>query len=109
MSLCKKVLFLAVDEVNARGGISGHQIEILIRDSQSTVEGGVAAFEELESDYMPLLYLSTRSEIDIVLGEMAEENEVVFLSIATTAGITEGKDWMFQFPALTGGVFDCHA
>lgn len=38
---------MAVDEINARGGIAGRSIEILVKDDQGTPEGAVASDTEL--------------------------------------------------------------
>ncbi|MBS1722093.1 MAG: ABC transporter substrate-binding protein [Armatimonadetes bacterium] len=41
---------LAVDEVNAAGGINGHQVKLRIEDSNSTPETGKSAAQKLISD-----------------------------------------------------------
>ena len=41
---------LAIDEVNARGGIKGRMLEAVIRDDRSQIQGSVVAFQELARD-----------------------------------------------------------
>ena len=47
--LCSQSVKLAVDQANAKGGINGTQIELIIEDSEGTQEKGMAAIEKLSS------------------------------------------------------------
>ncbi|HRF58788.1 MAG TPA: ABC transporter substrate-binding protein [Fimbriimonadaceae bacterium] len=68
---CVKGAQLAVDEVNAKGGIQGKKVELLIQDSASKAEQGKSAAEKLVSDG--------------VLGIIGEVASGITLQMANTA------------------------
>ena len=41
---------LAIDEINAKGGIKGRKLEAVFRDDRTQIQGSVAAFQELARD-----------------------------------------------------------
>lgn len=41
---------IAIDEINAKGGIKGRKLEAVFRDDRSQIQGSVAAFQELAKD-----------------------------------------------------------
>ena len=91
-------LLLAIDEVNSRGGINGRKIELIIEDSKTDPEEGKAAFNRIEDEHHPLLYISATSLNCLPLAPVAEENEVVFIGLITAAPeLTEGKEWVFRY------------
>jgi branched-chain amino acid transport system substrate-binding protein len=72
---------LAVEKINADGGVNGHPIELVIRDDLGTAEGAVAADQELIDD----------EKVSVIIGHMTsntmmaawpefQNSGVVFLS-----------------------------
>ncbi len=89
---------LAVDEVNATGGINGREIEVVFKDSRSDPETGKKAFEELEREYHPLLFVSTTSSVSLALAPLAEKYRVPLIGIAVMSDdLTKQNKWVFRY------------
>ncbi len=72
---------LAVDEVNARGGVNGRLLEIVVEDGALNKDIERRAFASIEERTEPLFYLV---QADIFTGEisaLAQESEVVLLQL----------------------------
>ena len=91
-------LLLAIGEVNSRGGINGREIELIIKDSKTDPEEGKTAFNRIEGEHHPVLYICATSLHCLSLAPLAEENEVVLVGLVTAAPeLTEGKEWVFRY------------
>lgn len=89
---------LAVDEVNARGGIEGRKLEMVYEDSRSDPQAGVAAFDRLETARPPLFYISMLSSVSIALAPRADERKVVLIGlVSSTLALTSGHDWVYRY------------
>jgi len=84
-------MLMAVDEINARGGINGRPIELIIVDSESNPEKAKKDFLEIEETHAPLMYISSTSSISTAVAPLAEEREVVLMIFATAREITVDK------------------
>jgi ABC-type branched-subunit amino acid transport system substrate-binding protein len=58
-------LLLAVDEINAWGGINGRYIELIIEDSKTKPQEGKEGFKSIEEAHHPLLYVSNLSSVSV--------------------------------------------
>ena len=58
-------MVLAVDEINSWGGINGRYIELIIEDSKTNPQEGKKAFNKIEADHHPLLYVSNLSSVSV--------------------------------------------
>ena len=95
-------MLIAVDEVNSRGGINGRKIELIIEDSKTDPEEGKTAFNKMEGEHHPDLYVSMLSLNCVALAPLAEENEVVLLGLCVTVPeFTEEKEWVFRYWDMT--------
>jgi len=91
-------MLLAVDEINTWGGINGKKIEVIIEDHKTDPEESKEAFDKIERNHNPLLYLSTQSSVALALGPLAQEHQVVlFCLLATAPKITENQEWVFRY------------
>ncbi len=90
-------MLMAVDEINARGGINGRTIELIIVDSESNPEKAKKDFLEIEETHAPLMYVSSTSSISTAVGPLAEEREVVLMIFATASEITVDKQWVYRY------------
>jgi len=91
-------MMLAVDEVNSRGGVNGRMIELIIEDSETDTEKGVAAFNRIEEEHNPALYVSMLSLNCMELSPVVEESEVVLIGcVASAPELTEQREWVFRF------------
>jgi branched-chain amino acid transport system substrate-binding protein len=91
-------LKLAVDELNAFGGINGKNIELVIVDNETNLEKAKKIFLETEQTYKPLLHISALSFISTDVGQLAEESEVVLIALSAVAPeVTQDRDWVFRY------------
>ncbi|MDI6769233.1 MAG: ABC transporter substrate-binding protein [Anaerolineales bacterium] len=92
-------MLLAIEEINAWGGIDGRKIELIIEDSQTDPQAGEEAFQRIEAAHQPLLYVASISAVAIALAPLAEENKVVLFGLAATAPeLTEPEnEWVFRY------------
>ncbi len=94
----QKGLELALEEINAAGGIKGKNIEIIYEDSKGDPKTGVAAFNKLnEIDHVPIIIGPYLSSVTLAVAPVAEENEVVILSpVSSTPALTDAGDYIFR-------------
>ena len=69
-------LNLAIEEVNARGGINGREVELILEDCKTDKEEAIRIFKELEETNPPDVHVSITSLISIALAPLAEEHRV---------------------------------
>jgi branched-chain amino acid transport system substrate-binding protein len=88
---------IAVDEVNAAGGIGGKKVELLEGDSNSKPEQGKSAAEKLIADGALVLLGEVASGITMQMGQAAFEKGVPVIAIgATRTDLTEKNGAMFR-------------
>ncbi len=89
---------MAISEVNAWGGINGREMELIVRDSKSDPEEAKRAFENIEKENHPLLYVATNSAIAMKLAPLAEENKVVLAGlVVSTSEFTRANPWCYKY------------
>jgi len=84
---------LAVDEINAKGGILGRQIQLLVEDSANDVGTGVQKASKLiDRDGVSFLIGDVNSAVALAIAQVTNEKKVLHIvSGGHTDGIT-GKD-----------------
>lgn len=93
-------LQIALNEINAAGGILGRPVEFIIRDAQLRADvGATIARQMILEDKVELLLGPTSSSVALAVSEVARENKVVIAfhtsnSIALTT--TQGHPYMVQ-------------
>ena len=94
----RDAMILAMDEINRAGGINGRKIELFIEDSRTTPEGGKAAFEKLQKEHQPLLYIVNHSSVAMAVRDMAEEAKVCLIVVPSAAAeLTTNQKWTFRY------------
>jgi branched-chain amino acid transport system substrate-binding protein len=87
----KKGMELAVDQVNAAGGIDGKKLELITRDDNANPGDAVRAAEELLSrERVDVLMGSFLSNIGLALTDFARQKKVFFLA---TEPLTDKIVW----------------
>jgi branched-chain amino acid transport system substrate-binding protein len=88
----------AVAAINAKGGIDGRKVELVIRDTGGvSPTGAVSAFESLVSDGVSIVlgeYTSTNFEAGCTIAEA--EHVVLIGHASATTGLTDGKTYCFR-------------
>jgi branched-chain amino acid transport system substrate-binding protein len=90
---------IAVDKINAAGGVKGRKIQIVLEDDQTTNPGGVAALQKLlEDKEIPMILGSIRStQVQAMLPTINEAKIPVAIG-GTNYGLTHsGSQWVFRF------------
>ncbi len=100
----KKCVDLAVEELNAKGGVKGKKIEIVYEDNKSNPKDCVTAVRKLITvDKVPVIFGPAGSSNFMATAPVAQENKVVLLSAQGAAvGLTKAGDYIFRvFPSDT--------
>ena len=91
-------LKLAVEDLNASGGINGKNIELVIVDNETNLEKAKEIFLETEQTHKPLLHISALSFITTGIGQLAEESKVVLIALSAVAPeVTQDREWVFRY------------
>ena len=90
-------MIMAVDEINAKGGINGRQVVLVLGDSKSNVQEGVAAFNNMTNLQDPVVIVSAMSSVAMAVVPLAEQNQVpVIATIASVPNLTT-NEWSFRY------------
>lgn len=95
-----KTLEMLAEEVNAKGGINGHKVELFIMDSGANPEKAVSFAKQLieEKKVLAILGPSTSGETMKIKG-IAEEGKTILLSCAAAEVIVNPvAKWVFKTP-----------
>lgn len=90
---------LAVDEINAHGGIGGKKIKLFIEDDQGKNQAGVSAFEKLASNQSIIAIIgSVRSTIVNATLPYIARDKIPTMIGGTDPKLTHsGNQWVFRF------------
>ena len=95
-----KTLEMLAEEVNAKGGVNGHKVELFIMDSGANPEKAVSFAKQLieEKKVLAILGPSTSGETMKIKG-IAEEGKTILLSCAAAEVIVNPvAKWVFKTP-----------
>lgn len=96
---------LCVDEINARGGLLGRPVEIIIGDNRSDVEQAIAQYERLiNEDNVDLIFGTFSSRLTFPTSAIAEQNQMV-LPIPAGGAVRiyeQGFKYLFYFQQNAG-------
>ena len=98
----KKAVDLALEEINAAGGIKGKKIEIMYEDNKSTAKDCVTAVRKLITvDKVPVIFGPAASSNFMAAAPVAQESKVVMISAEGAApGVTKAGEYIFRvFPS----------
>jgi len=97
-NLIKKGADLAVEEINAKGGVNGAQIELIPYDSRCAPKEGVAATQRLiEKDRVKFVLGCVCSHVTLSMMPITEENKVIHINFSYSPKITQmGYNFTFR-------------
>ena len=99
----KKTAEMIAEEVNKKGGINGHPIELIIADDESdTTKCNLAVKKLIKKDNVPVIIGPTRSGESLAVVSVVEEAQVPLISCATSYKIVtpiESRKWVFKVAA----------
>jgi len=87
---------LAVDEINAAGGINGKQIEFTCDDNEGEATDSVSVFHKFSDvDRVPVILGAVVSTNTLAIAPLAQEKKVVLISISTSPKLSQWQDGYF--------------
>lgn len=98
----KKAMLLAVDEVNAAGGINGKPMKIVFEDNNSTSKGSVSAIQKLITIHkIPVIFGPAASSNFLAVCPIAQQNKTVLIAAeSAAAAISKCGSYVFRvFPS----------
>ncbi|MCL0107480.1 ABC transporter substrate-binding protein [Peptococcaceae bacterium] len=89
---------MAVDEINAQGGINGKKIELLLEDDATDPVQSLSAVRKLHSvDGVNLMIAGMTSGAAKAIGPHLAENKILAISPSATSPLLTGKPWRDYF------------
>lgn len=95
----KRGIDMAVEDINAKGGVLGKKIEIIYGDSQGDPKVGMSEAERLVTQQkVPVLIGAYQSGVTEVISQVAEKNKTPLLTAISTADVltTRGYNYFFR-------------
>jgi branched-chain amino acid transport system substrate-binding protein len=84
---------MAVEEINAAGGIMGHPVEIVWRDSQSKPDVSRANVTEMiDKEGCRMIFGGSSSGVAVAVGELCQQKAVPFFGTLTYSTATTGTN-----------------
>ena len=110
---CRNGIQLAIDEINAAGGINGKMIVLIGEDDEGNPEKSVNAYKKLVTkDKCKIIIGSLTSGCTAAISSLAQAQKVLLLApAATQTDITDAGDFVFRacfidpFQGTVGGKF----
>ncbi|MBQ7158858.1 MAG: ABC transporter substrate-binding protein [Treponema sp.] len=110
---CKNGIDLAVEEINAAGGVKGQLLEVVAEDDEGNPEKSVSAYKKLVTkDQVKYIIGSLTSGCTQAITQSAQAQKIVQIAPAATApAITDAGNYIFRacfidpFQGTVGGKF----
>jgi len=103
----KEGINIALEEINAEGGINGRKLQVVYEDSLDDPKTGISAYRKLKDIDKIKIYLSTLSNISLAIGPLAQEDKNIFFVIGTgSPSIAKIGDFVFRNNIDTAGEAD---
>lgn len=94
----KEGIDLAVEKINAEGGILNRKIKVIYEDSKADPKTGVAAFQKLvDVDKVQSIIGGVSSSVTLAFAPLAEQKNIVVLSpAATSPKLSDAGNYIFR-------------
>lgn len=110
---CRNGVELAINEINAAGGVNGKMLELVAEDDEGSPEKSVNAYKKLVTkDKCSIIIGSLTSGCTAAISSLAQAQKVLLLApAATQTDITDAGDYVFRacfidpFQGTVGGKF----
>ncbi len=89
---------VALDEINAKGGINGEKLALIAQDDRSDAQSALAAVESLNKEKVPLIIGSYASGITGPVSKVAARQKIplIVLGSADDSITKPGSPWVFR-------------
>jgi branched-chain amino acid transport system substrate-binding protein len=88
---------LAVDEINAEGGVDGRPLELVVSDDQSNAEEGISQLERLVEDGVVGVGGIISSDVGLGTSQVAEESQVPLFLVKAGSQAILTRDSRYTF------------
>ena len=110
---CRNGVEMAINEINAAGGVNGKMLELIAEDDEGSPEKSVNAYKKLVTkDNCSIIIGSLTSGCTAAISSLAQAQKVLLIApAATQTDITEAGDYVFRacfidpFQGTVGGKF----
>lgn len=86
---------VAVEMINAKGGINGKKVTVLYEDSKAEAKNGVSAINKLANDNVQLIIDDAISTVTLAMLPIATEKKIIILSTGATNPTLSGASPYF--------------
>jgi branched-chain amino acid transport system substrate-binding protein len=98
-------LSIAIDEINARGGLLGKKVELIVRDDESNpAKGAIAARELVQREKVAALFGGLDTPVSLAIVPFANQNKIPFMGVwAAGTPITRNgaaENYVFRVSAV---------
>jgi branched-chain amino acid transport system substrate-binding protein len=95
-----KTAQMLVDEINAKGGVNGRTIELILKDSQASPEKAIGFANQLiEEDQVFAIIGPTSSGTSMAIKDICEKGQTINMSCAAAESISNPvAKWVFTTP-----------
>jgi branched-chain amino acid transport system substrate-binding protein len=96
--MANQVKQMALDEINAAGGVNGRPLEFVVEDSQCSAQGAIAAYKKLTDVERVKIILGTScSGAMLGAAPLAEaDGTILFSGLASNPDIANAGDYIFR-------------
>lgn len=94
----KNGLEIAKDEINSKGGINGHLIELIYEDDKTDAQTAVTAMNKLETTSKPPIVIAAlTSKSTLAISPIADNKKTVLMAVcASSPDLTNAGDYIFR-------------
>lgn len=97
----KKAVELAIEQVNAQGGLLGRKVELVSRDDKTAPDQGIVAYNQIKGEIDALIG-PVFSNSALAVEPLAQRDKMPYLSLAPAQEQVEPiKSYIFVTPALS--------
>ena len=99
---------LAIDELNASGGVLGKQLQLITEDNQSQAgQSSTAVRKLISSDNVVAILGEVASSRSLEAAPICQQNKIPMISPSSTnPKVTETGDYIFRFPPCPHEITD---
>jgi branched-chain amino acid transport system substrate-binding protein len=98
----KKTVDLAVEQINAAGGVAGRKLKLTTLDDRTAPDQGVLHFNKLRSEKVTAIIGSTFSNVGLAVEPLAEREKIPYISLAPAdEQVKPVRRYTFVVPAVS--------
>jgi branched-chain amino acid transport system substrate-binding protein len=103
--LALAALKMEVDDVNAKGGINGQQVELILQDDKGDATTGTAALTKVLDENVSVIFGSAAEVVQYACEPIVEEAGVPWVATSTPGENVEKGEVYWTFHSSDGAVF----